>query len=61
MSMIHTKLTQYICALSKPEQDKILEKAKKKIEQLVSECEVENELEMICNSRICDVADLIEL
>ena len=58
--MIRTRLTQYICALSKPEQDKILEKAKKKIEQLVTECEVENELEIIRNSGVCDVADLIE-
>lgn len=60
MSMIYTKLTQYICALSKPEQDKILEKAKRSIEALVEECEVENELEIIRNSRVCDVMDLIE-
>lgn len=58
--MIKTRLTQYICTLSKPEQDKILKKAKKKIEQIVSECEVENELEIIRNSRVCDVVDLIE-
>ena len=42
------------------QKDEILEKAKKKIKQLVSECEVENELEIIRNSRVCDVADLIE-
>jgi hypothetical protein len=46
--------------LSKPEQDKLLEKAKRNIETLVEECEVKSELEMIRNSRLCDVADLIE-
>lgn len=60
MSIIYTKLTQYICTLSKPEQDKLLEKAKRNIETLVEECEVKSELEMIRNSRLCDVADLIE-
>lgn len=60
MSIIHTKLTQYICTLSKPEQDVLLEKAKRNIETLVEECEVENELEIIRNSRVCDVMDLIE-
>lgn len=60
MNIIHTKLTQYICTLSKPEQDKLLEKAKRNIETLVEECEVKSELEMIRNSRLCDVADLIE-
>lgn len=59
--MIRTRLTQYICTLSKSEQDKILEKAKRNIETLVEECEVENELEIIRNSRVCDVADLIEI
>lgn len=58
--MIHTKLTQYVCTLSKPEQDVLLEKAKRNIETLVEECEVENELEIIRNSRVCDVMDLIE-
>lgn len=59
--MIRTRLTQYICSLSKPEQDILLAKARKNIEALVEECEVKSELEMIRNSRICDVADLIEL
>ena len=59
--MIRTRLTQYICSLSKSEQDKILAKAKKNLEKLVEESEIEEELELVRNSRICDVADLIEI
>ena len=59
--MIATRLTQYICSLSKPEQDKILAKARRNIERLVEEREIDTELEMVRNSRVCDVADLIEL
>lgn len=59
--MIRTRLTQYVCSLSKPEQDKLLAKAKKNLEKLVEESEIEEELEMVRNSRVCDIADLIEL
>lgn len=59
--MIRTRLTQYICSLSKAEQDKLLAKARRNIERLVEEREIDTELEMIRNSRVCDVADLIEL
>lgn len=59
--MIATRLTQYICSLSKPEQDKLLAKAKRNLEKLVEESEIDTELEMVRNSRVCDVADLIEL
>lgn len=59
--MIATRLTQYICSLSKPEQDKLLAKAKKNLEKLVDGKQIEEELEMVRNSRICDIADLIEL
>ena len=55
--MIRTRLTQYICSLSKSKQDKILAKAKR---NLVEESEIDTELELIRNSRVCDVADLIE-
>lgn len=58
--MIATRLTQYICSLSKAEQDKILAKAKKNLEKLVDGEQIDTELEMIRNSRVCDVADLIE-
>lgn len=57
--MIATRLTQYICSLSKPEQDKILAKAKRNLEKLVDGEQVEEELEMIRNSRVCDVSELI--
>ncbi len=59
--MIRTRLTQYVCSLSKAEQDKLLAKAKRNLEKLVDGEQVEEELEMIRNSRICDIADLIEL
>lgn len=59
--MIRTRLTQYVCSLSKPEQDKLLAKAKKNLEKLVKEREIDTELEMVRNSRVCDVVDLIEL
>lgn len=59
--MIATRLTQYICSLSKPEQDKILAKAKKNLEKLVDGEQIDTELEIIRNSRVCDVVDLIEL
>ena len=58
--MIRTRLTQYICSLSKAEQDKLLAKAKRNLEKLVEESEIDTELEMVRNSRVCDVADLIE-
>lgn len=58
--MIRTRLTQYVCSLSKAEQDKLLAKAKKNLEKLV-DGEIEEELEMVRNSRVCDIADLIEL
>ena len=54
-------LTQYICALSKPEQDKLLAKAKKNLEKLVDGEQIEEELELVRNSRICDVSELIEI
>lgn len=59
--MIRTRLTQYICTLSKAEQDKLLAKARRNIERVVKESEIDTELEMVRNSRICDIADLIEL
>ena len=59
--MIATRLTQYICSLSKPEQDKLLAKAKRNLEKLVEESEIDTELELIRNSRVCDVANLIEI
>ncbi|WP_270467124.1 hypothetical protein [Butyribacter intestini] len=59
--MIRTRLTQYICSLSKAEQDILLAKARRNIERLVEEREIDTELEMVRNSRVCDVADLIEL
>lgn len=58
--MIRTRLTQYICSLSQSEQDKLLAKAKRNLEKLVEESEIDTELELIRNSRVCDVADLIE-
>lgn len=58
--MIRTRLTQYVCSLSKAEQDKLLAKAKRNLEKLV-DGEIEEELEMVRNSRVCDIADLIEL
>lgn len=58
--MIRTRLTQYVCSLSKAEQDKLLAKAKKNLEKLV-DGEIEEELETVRNSRVCDIADLIEL
>lgn len=58
--MIRTRLTQYICSLSKAEQDKLLAKAKRNLEKLVEESEIDTELELIRNSRVCDVMDLIE-
>lgn len=57
--MIRTRLTQYVCSLSKAEQDKLLAKAKRNLEKLVDGEQVEEELEMIRNSRICDVSELI--
>jgi hypothetical protein len=59
--MIRTRLTQYICSLSKAEQDKLLAKAKRNLEKLVEESEIDTELELIRNSRVCDVANLIEI
>ena len=59
--MIRTRLTQYICSLSKAEQDKLLAKARKNLERLVDGEQIEEELELVRNSRICDIADLIEL
>ena len=50
--MIRTRLTQYICSLSKPEQDKILAKAKKNLEKLVDGEQIDTELEIIRNSWI---------
>jgi hypothetical protein len=47
--------------LSKAEQDILLAKARRNIERLVEEREIDTELEMVRNSRVCDVADLIEL
>lgn len=58
--MIRTRLTQYVCSLSKAEQDKLLAKAKRNLEKLV-DGEIDEELEMVRNSRVCDIADLIEL
>lgn len=59
--MIRTKLTQYICSLSKTEQDKLLAKAKRNLEKLVDGEQIEEELELVRNSRICDVSELIEI
>ena len=59
--MIRTRLTQYVCSLSKPEQDKLLAKAKRNLEKLVDGEQIEEELELIRNSRICDVSELIEI
>lgn len=59
--MIRTRLTQYVCSLSKAEQDKLLTKAKRNLEKLVDGEQVEEELEMIRNSRICDVSELVEI
>ena len=59
--MIATRLTQYICSLSKPEQDKLLAKAKRNLEKLVEESEIDTELELIRNSRICDISELINI
>lgn len=55
--MIKTRLTQYICSLSQSEQDKLLAKARRNIERLVEESEIDTELEMVRNSRICDIAE----
>lgn len=59
--MIRTRLTQYVCSLSKAEQDKILAKAKKNLEKLVDGDDIEEELELVRNSRICDVSELVEI
>lgn len=59
--MIRTRLTQYVCSLSKAEQDKLLAKAKRNLEKLVDGEQVEEELELVRNSRICDVSELVEI
>lgn len=59
--MIRTRLTQYICSLSKAEQDKLLAKAKRNLEKLVDGEQIKEELELVRNSRICDVSELIEI
>lgn len=59
--MIRTRLTQYICSLSKAEQDEILVKARKNLEKLVDGEQIEEELELVRNSRVCDVSELIEM
>ncbi len=59
--MIRTRLTQYVCSLSKAEQDKLLAKAKKNLEKLVDDELIEEELELVRNSRICDVSELVEI